>query len=185
MANATKATPGANELSSEPAGQALPATKSSRASGRVDDSHRVIYSFWIVGRNGGLLYSKDMEPSPAPIDFNDKLRLASSWFGMCGISAQLAPEQSKMNVIGGSHILRADTFDLYSFQTMTGTTFMVVTSPGHQDALKLLRGEIYRLYCDYVMKNPFHEAEQVIKSDLFDEKLVELLQDSRGGSFGE
>jgi hypothetical protein len=26
-----------------------------------------------------------------------------------------------------------------------------------------------------VLKNPFHEAEQVIKSDLFDGKIVQLL----------
>lgn len=137
-----------------------------------------IYSFWIVGRNGGLLYTKDIQPSAAPIDFNDKLRLASSWFGMCGISAQLAPEQSRGSPLGGVHVLRADTFDLYSYQTMTGTTFMLVTSPGHTEALSLLQDQIYRLYCDYVLKNPFHEAEQVIKSDLFDAKLVELLSSS-------
>lgn len=60
-----------------------------------------MYSLWIVGRNGGLLYSRvrairfwpshlppclthspervqDFLPLP-PIEFNDKLRLASSW----------------------------------------------------------------------------------------------------------
>lgn len=30
---------------------------------------------------------------------------------------------------------------------------------------------IYDLYCDYVQKNPFHEVDQVIKSDLFDQNL--------------
>lgn len=59
-----------------------------------------MYSLWIVGRNGGLLYSRVSTISrclsPAsthswpsrivqdfwqlpPIEFNDKLRLASSW----------------------------------------------------------------------------------------------------------
>ena len=31
---------------------------------------------------------------------------------------------------------------------------------------------IYELYCDYVLKNPFHEMDQVIKSELFDAALA-------------
>jgi hypothetical protein len=31
---------------------------------------------------------------------------------------------------------------------------------------------VYDLYCDYVLKNPFHEMDQVIKSELFDSGLV-------------
>lgn len=136
----------------------------------------VIYSLWIVGRNGGLLYSKDIYENAdrhPVIDFNDKLRLASSWFGMCGISSQLSPQP--VHHVGGMHVLRADTFDLYSYQTLTGTTFMMVTSPHHKDAMNLLKDRVYVLYCDYVLKNPFYEADQVIKSSLFDAKLLQEL----------
>ncbi len=142
---------------------------------REPPSASAIYAFWIVGRNGGLLYSKDIQPSAAPIDFNDKLRLASSWFGMCGISAQLAPDPSNAGIVGGVHVLKADTFDLHSFQSLTGVTFVLITSPGYREAIELLQGDVYRLYCDYVLKNPFHEAEQVIKSELFDGKIKQLL----------
>ncbi len=31
---------------------------------------------------------------------------------------------------------------------------------------------VYELYGDYVLKNPFHEMDQVIKSELFDQNLV-------------
>ena len=34
---------------------------------------------------------------------------------------------------------------------------------------------VYELYCDYVLKNPFHEMDQVIKSELFDQNLLALL----------
>lgn len=136
-----------------------------------------IYSLWIVGRNGGLLYSKDIQDTGNQhplIDFNDKLRLASSWFGMCGISSQLSPQPGHQS--GGVHVLQADTFDLFSYQTLTGTTFMMVTSPHHADALHLLKETVYGLYCDYVLKNPFYEADQVIKSSLFDARLVQELR---------
>eukprot|EP00890_Picochlorum_soloecismus_P005661 jgi/Picsp_1/6096/NSC_03450-R1_trafficking protein particle complex subunit len=131
-----------------------------------------IYSLWIVGRNGGLLYSRDIA-SMAPVDFNDKLRLASSWFGMCGISAQLSPQTDS----SGIELLQTDTFDLYSFQTLTGTTFMMLTAPNCSSCRSILEDGVYRVFCDYVLKNPFYEADQVIKSDLFDKNLVAVLQE--------
>lgn len=109
------------------------------------------------------------------IDFNDKLRLASSWFGMCGISSQLSPQPLSSSSSGGMRVLRADTFDLHSYQTLTGTTFMMVTSPNYRNATGILKDTVYTLYCDYVLKNPFYEADQVIKSSLFDQKIVESL----------
>lgn len=129
-----------------------------------------IYSLWIVGRNGGLLYSRDFLQLPG-IDFNDKLRLASSWFGMCGISAQLSPLPDS----SGIQVMQAETFDMHSFQTLTGTTFMMLTEPHTAEAADILRTTVYELYGDYVMKNPFHEMDQVIKSDLFDQNLIQAM----------
>ena len=167
-------------MSANPSAPSAPPTDPNREQRKPPSAtNDVIYAFWIVGRNGGLLYSKDIQPAAAPIDFNDKLRLASSWFGMCGISAQLAPDPSNAGVVGGVHVLKADTFDLHSFQSLTGVTFMLITSPGYRGAGGLLQGDVYRLYCDYVLKNPFHEAEQVIKSELFDGKIIQLLHGVR------
>jgi hypothetical protein len=70
-----------------------------------------------------------------PVDFNDKLRLASSWFGMCGISAQLSPVPGG----GGIQLLQADGFDLHSFHTLTGVTFMMVTEPNTTESSDILR----------------------------------------------
>jgi hypothetical protein len=69
------------------------------------------------------------------MDFNDKLRLASSWFGMCGISAQLSPVPGST----GIQTMEADTFHLHSFHTVTGTTFMMIAEPGTGEAAELLR----------------------------------------------
>lgn len=37
---------------------------------------------------------------------------------------------------------------------------------------------IYELYSDFVLKNPFYEVEQVIKCELFDEAVEQLLRRS-------
>lgn len=34
---------------------------------------------------------------------------------------------------------------------------------------------VYGLYTDFVMKNPFHETDQVIKAELFDSSLMAAL----------
>jgi hypothetical protein len=44
-----------------------------------------------------------------PLDFNDKLRLASSWFGMCGIAAQLSPVPGSSGA--SLNIITQPTFD--------------------------------------------------------------------------
>lgn len=36
-------------------------------------------------------------------------------------------------------LMQADTFDLHSFHTLTGTTFMLLTEPHTPDAAELLR----------------------------------------------
>ena len=79
-------------------------------------------------------YSLQDIVSMVPVDFNDKLRLASSWFGMCGISAQLSPQTNS----SGIELLQTDTFDLYSFQTLTGTTFMMLTAPNCSSCKSIL-----------------------------------------------
>ncbi|KAK8283493.1 hypothetical protein V6Z11_D08G093800 [Gossypium hirsutum] len=91
------------------------------------------------------------------IDANDSLRVASLWHSMHAISQQLSP------TIGCSEIelLEADTFDLYCFQSLTGTKFFVAL-------LKV----VYELYTDYVLKNPFYETKMPIRCELFDINLT-------------
>lgn len=55
---------------------------------------------------------------------------------MCGIAAQLSPVPDS----SGIQLMHADTFDLHSFQALTGTTFMMVTGPSTTDAPSLLQG---------------------------------------------
>lgn len=89
---------------------------------------------------------------------------------MCGISSQLSPVPDSSGkaagrpaldspqpaalpgsaemlsggpgacVRAGIHVMQADTFDLHSFQTLTGTTFMMLTEPHTPEAADVLRG---------------------------------------------
>ncbi len=90
--------------------------------------------------------------------------------------------------------LETDTFRLYCSQTPTGVKFLVVADPKQAGIDQLLdkvlrlpisRAEfqtinsiiiiilfqIYELYADYALKNPFYSLEMPIRADLFDQHL--------------
>lgn len=74
------------------------------------------------------------------------------------ISSQLAPAPG----CGGIELLSADAFDLHCFSAPTGTKFLLRVEARCPRVPELL-AKVYELYADYVLKNPFYEAEQVRK----------------------
>lgn len=100
----------------------------------------------------------------------------------------------------GLQSIETDLFNLYVFQTLSGIKFILITSPNpvvHQlqplgdnpGASGPSRGEltrqynvandffkqVYVIYGDYVMKDPFYSLDMPIKSVLFDGKVRELV----------
>ncbi|EGV61620.1 hypothetical protein PSN45_000298 [Yamadazyma tenuis] len=87
----------------------------------------------------------------------------------------------------GLQSIETDHFNLYVFQTLTGIKFIVVTSP--IPTTNLGRGELnvqlelanqlfkdlYVLYSDYVMKDPFYSIDMPIKNPHFDSKIKQLI----------
>ena len=63
---------------------------------------------------------------------------------------------------------------LHCFQSLTGVKFVVTATQGTTD-LDLLLQNIYELYADYVLKNPFYEMEMPIRCDLFNKHLDKLI----------
>mmetsp|Transcript_4135 Transcript_4135/g.3611 ORF Transcript_4135/g.3611 Transcript_4135/m.3611 type:complete len:80 (+) Transcript_4135:2-241(+) len=68
-----------------------------------------------------------------------------------------------------------DTFQLHCYHSLTGLKFIVSATPSTQNLQRLLK-DIYGLYCDFVMKDPFHRLEQPIKSKKFIQHLDNLVQ---------
>ena len=121
---------------------------------------------FIVNKSGGLIFQRDFGGA-AKLDTNDTLRLASIWHSLHAIACQLSPRTG----CGGIVQLTADNFDLHCFQAPTGTKFFITAPPRTLGAAPLLR-VVYELYADYVLKNPFYEAEMPIRCDLFETRLA-------------
>ena len=54
-----------------------------------------------------------------------------------------------------------------------GLKFFVLAKPGSTDLDQVLRN-IYILYTDYVLKNPFYELDQPIRCSLFSQNIQSL-----------
>jgi hypothetical protein len=69
----------------------------------------------------------------------------------------------------------AEGMVLRCFQTRTGIKFVVTAEPGTPD-MDLVLKEIYLLYADLVLKDPFYELEMPIRSDLFSQAVDALIE---------
>jgi hypothetical protein len=75
----------------------------------------------------------------------------------------------------GIELIEAGGIVLSCLQTRTGVKFVVTAEPGTPELEKLLR-EIYVLYSDCALKDPFYELEMPIRTDLFTSAVDALLE---------
>ncbi|CAM9860439.1 unnamed protein product, partial [Ectocarpus fasciculatus] len=126
--------------------------------------------FFIVNRSGGLVYNRNLSATAPNLSSNDWLRSGSTFHSLHAIASQVAPILSQ-----GIERLETDTFKLQCFQSITGVKFVITATPGTTEMGSLL-GEIYEIYADYVLKNPFYEIEMPIRCELFTKHLEKLVQ---------
>mmetsp|Transcript_30755 Transcript_30755/g.67354 ORF Transcript_30755/g.67354 Transcript_30755/m.67354 type:complete len:142 (-) Transcript_30755:170-595(-) len=132
-----------------------------------------LLSLYINNKAGGLIFQRDFSPAAAKLDVNEHLRLASTFNGLALILRQLSPVRGS----SGMELLEADGFILQSFDTLTGLKFFVTAEPETKQPLEVFLREVYMLYSDYVLKNPFYEMDMPIHCDRFDQKLAKLAED--------
>mmetsp|Transcript_8438 Transcript_8438/g.15994 ORF Transcript_8438/g.15994 Transcript_8438/m.15994 type:complete len:141 (+) Transcript_8438:160-582(+) len=125
-----------------------------------------VYSLYIINKSGGLIFQKDFA-EVARLDTNEALTQASIWHSLHAISIQLSPVGS----CTGMELLESDTFSLHCFLAPTGTKFFITCAP-RTLGVEFLLHNIYELYSDYVLKNPFYEMEMPIRCTAFDHQLL-------------
>ena len=115
---------------------------------------------------------QDFAAHAAKLDTNDHLRLASTFSGLALIMKQLSPLKGSSQMSE----LECDGFVLQSFDTLTGLKFFLTADPDSRHLDAVLR-EVYVLYSDFVLKNPFYESDMPIQCERFDEKVQRLAAD--------
>jgi trafficking protein particle complex subunit 4 len=76
----------------------------------------------------------------------------------------------------GIEEIRAAGLVLTCFQTVTGIKFVITSEPAVAADLKEVLKEIYVLYTECVLKDPFYELEMPIRSDLFVQAVDAVIQ---------
>ncbi|KAI7898834.1 Sybindin-like protein [Cokeromyces recurvatus] len=133
----------------------------------------MIYSLYIINKAGGLVYQKDFTNNLEKLSSNEYLVLAGTFHGVHAITSKISPVHNS----SGLEMLETDNFKLYCFQTLTGTKFLLITAPQLNNVDSYMKN-IYDIYSDFVMKNPFHTPEMPIRSDQFDQSLLKFINAS-------
>ena len=132
-----------------------------------------------MNNSGGLVYYRPLSPIAPHIDTNESLRIASTLHSLHAIAAEAAPVRLPKNknlrtgADDGIEVIDAGGMVLQLMQTRTGMKFMITSTKTMHDLSEILR-EIYLLYVDCALKNPFYELDMPIKVDLFN-RGVDLL----------
>eukprot|EP01117_Protostelium_nocturnum_P008673 TRINITY_DN3112_c0_g2_i6.p1 TRINITY_DN3112_c0_g2~~TRINITY_DN3112_c0_g2_i6.p1 ORF type:complete len:250 (+),score=44.84 TRINITY_DN3112_c0_g2_i6:504-1253(+) len=132
-----------------------------------------IYSLYIVNKAGSVVYYQNYQKEKTGKS-NDYLRYGSIFHGLFAIGSQLSPVPSPTGgPSSGIQLLQTDTFRLQAYQTPTGVKFFGIAEPTAQ--MEGLLKQVYVVYTDYVLKNPFYEIDQPIRCEQFDISLDKLV----------
>ncbi|KAI9052690.1 hypothetical protein LZ554_002968 [Drepanopeziza brunnea f. sp. 'monogermtubi'] len=149
---------------------------------------KVVYALIIINKAGGLIYQRDFAEGLNKLTVNDYLVLAGTFHGIHAITTRLHPLSSSSSPSpsasapderplppSGIEVLETENFRLQCFQTLTGTKFLLFTEPQQPNTDRVLQ-EIYRLYGDYVMKNPFYQLEMPVRCEGWERRVVAFVR---------
>ncbi|KAH0472666.1 MAG: uncharacterized protein KVP18_002735 [Porospora cf. gigantea A] len=143
----------------------------------------VYLTLYINNKHGGLVYVKDFL-APTNLTSNERIILASTFHGMCGVASQVSPLRKPHGWKPGSGnfagllepnsltCIETADFVLHAYETPTGVRFFATASLGEVKVGEFLRAAS-SVYSDLILKNPFFEEDMPIRSPEFDKALQE------------
>lgn len=140
----------------------------------------VFLHLFIVNKSGGLIHHRALSPKAPQIGTNEWLRIGSTFHSLHAIAAEASPMKLPQNknsagADDGIEEILAEGLILRCLQTRTGVKFVLTAEPGTSDLDYVLR-EIYILYTECALKDPFYELEMPIRCDLFTSSVDILIQ---------
>ena len=111
----------------------------------------VVYGVMALNSSGSVIFYQQYHQNAPYVDSNEVIIVGSTLHSLHAISVAISPTPKS----SGFTELEFTTWKLSCLQTITGLKFLVFTDLLHQRSQDLLR-QIYALYADYVLRNPFH-----------------------------
>jgi hypothetical protein len=139
----------------------------------------VFLHLFIVNKSGGLIHHRPLSSKAPKIGINEWLRIGSTFHSLHAIAPEASPlktpnGKSASGADDGIEEIVAGAMHLQCLQTRTGIKFVVTAERGTPDMDAALR-EIYILYTECVIKDPFYELDMPIRADLFTQAVTTLI----------
>mmetsp|Transcript_15856 Transcript_15856/g.38113 ORF Transcript_15856/g.38113 Transcript_15856/m.38113 type:complete len:152 (-) Transcript_15856:166-621(-) len=140
---------------------------------------------FIVNKSGGLILHRPLGPAAPRIGTNEWLRIGSTFHSLHAIAAEASPvklpgNKNQSGADDGIEQIEGGGIILKCLQTRTGIKFVITAEPGTPDLDTVLR-EIYVLYSDCALKDPFYELEMPIRCELFTNAVDNLIERVESG----
>jgi len=137
----------------------------------------MIFSLYIFDRQGKcLLYRgwNQKNKSKTAIEHEKKL-VFGLLFSAKAFVNKMAPRKLDETENEPLYSFTTKDYKLHYLETLTGLRFAMTTAPSVGRIIEVLQ-DIYRLYVDYVIKNPLHRSGGLIQSPLFVTKLEQMVE---------
>ena len=148
----------------------------------------VLLHLFIVNKSGGLVHHRALSQKAPKIGTNEWLRIGSTFHSLHAIAAEASPLRLPGNrnpatgADDGIEEIVSEGMVLRCLQTRTGVKFVLTaehpSSSSTSAAIDLdsILREIYVLYADCVLKDPFFEIDMPIRCDLFTQGVDQLIK---------
>mmetsp|Transcript_1678 Transcript_1678/g.3513 ORF Transcript_1678/g.3513 Transcript_1678/m.3513 type:complete len:167 (-) Transcript_1678:73-573(-) len=137
---------------------------------------------FIVNKSGGLIHHRPLSPKAPQISTNEWLRIGSTFHSLHAIATEASPLKlpgnKKAGADDGIEEIQTQGMTLKCLQTRTGVKFVITAEPKTASTVDLGRvlREIYILYTDCALKDPFYELEMPIRCELFTDGVEKLIK---------
>lgn len=126
-----------------------------------------VQSLFVVNKAGGLMFQRTYSDTAPRLTPNDYLHLASTFHGMQLLVQELSPTPLPKSITaptGGIRALETPSLSLAALTSPTGVQFFVTADVG-TERLAALLADVYTVYADAVMKNPFYVLDMPIRCE--------------------
>ena len=134
-----------------------------------------IFNLYIFDRNCSCLYYKEWaREKEAGISRDEEFKLMYGMiFSIKSLISRLSITSAKEGLLGYT----ASSYKLHYFETPTGFKFVMNTDTNVGNIQDVLRHIYSRIFVEYVVRNPLERPGEAVKSELFETKLDNYVQD--------
>jgi len=126
----------------------------------------MIYNFYIFNKSGICIYYEEWNRKLPARNLEEEQKLMYGFLWSLKSFVQKSspnPEQEK----SGFNYYKTNAYKLHFFETPTNFKFVITTDPDVGDMREVLKNIYRNIFVEYVVKNPLHKMNEVIRCELF------------------